>query len=227
MHAAPAVKGGLPLRLASLFFGLFWCAVGIVFLLESKLGLSPWDVLHQGLAKHTPLSFGTANIAVSLVVLALAWALGARVGFGTIANAIFIGVVIDLLTRVGAVRDLAHDPLGVRVALLAGGIALFGVGSAFYIGAALGAGPRDSLMLVLSLRSGVRVGAVRAGIELCALGGGIALGGRFGVGTVAFALLIGPSVEASFWALGRSPLAEPARARSPGHKCPGLLAQLP
>src|SRR5207244_1315153 len=112
-------------------------------------------------------------------------------GFGTIANAVVIGVVIDGLVRVQAVRELAHAALGVRVGLLVGGIALFGVGSAFYIGAALGAGPRDSLMLVLSRRTGARIGAVRAALEACALAAGFALGGKVGIGTVAFALLIG------------------------------------
>jgi uncharacterized membrane protein YczE len=207
VHVAPSVRGGPPLRLASLFFGLFWCAVGIVSLLESRLGLSPWDVLHQGIAKHTPLSFGTANIAVSICVVVVARLLGARVWVGTIANAVFIGLVVDLLTRAGPVRDLAHSPLGVRVAMLALGVALFGAGTAFYVGAALGAGPRDSLMLVLAQRSGIRVGVVRAAIELCAVAAGFTLGGRIGIGTLAFALLIGPSVEASFFLLGRSRLA--------------------
>jgi uncharacterized membrane protein YczE len=210
VHAAPALRGGLPVRLATLLFGLFWCALGIVFLLESRLGLSPWDVLHQGLAKHTPLSFGTANIAVSVCVVFLAASLGARVGVGTVANAVVIGTVVDGLTRIGAIRDLAHSPLGVRIVLLGAGIALFGIGSAFYIGAALGAGPRDSLMLVLSLRTRTRVGVVRAAIELCAVAAGFALGGKIGVGTLAFAFLIGPSVEASFFLLGRSRLAVPA-----------------
>ena len=91
--------------------------------------------------------------------------------------------------------------------LLAVGIALAGPGSAFYIGADLGAGPRDTLMLVGALRTGRRIGVVRAGIELTALVAGIALGGTFGVGTVAFALLVGPVVEAGFWVLARSRLA--------------------
>jgi uncharacterized membrane protein YczE len=194
-------------RLASLVFGLFLFAAGIVALLESKLGLSPWDVLNQGLAKHSPLTFGLANVAVGLVVLGVAWALGAPPGLGTVANAVLIGLFIDGMTRVPAIESVADTGLAVRAALLPAGIAAMGVGSAFYIGAAYGAGPRDSLMLVLARRTGRRIGLVRTGLEAAAVVAGFALGGTVGIGTLAFALLIGPSVEASFWALSRSPIA--------------------
>lgn len=185
--------------------------MGIVALLESRLGLSPWDVLHQGIARHSPLSFGEANIAVGVVVVAAAAALGARIGVGTVANAVLVGTFVDLQLRLDWVRQLAHGPLAGRIGLLGLGISVIGVGTALYIGAAMGAGPRDSLMLALSRRTGVRVGAVRAAIELAALGGGFALGGIVGVGTLAFALLVGPAVEASFFALERSPFGRPAR----------------
>jgi uncharacterized membrane protein YczE len=184
-------------------------------LLESRLGLSPWDVLHQGIAKHSPFSFGVATIVVGVVVLAVAWLLGAKVGFGTVANAVLIGVFIDALLRIDAVTNLAHTALVVRMGLVAAGIWLIGAGSAFYIGAALGAGPRDSLMLVLSRRTEIRIGAVRTVIELTALIAGFALGGKVGLGTLAFAVLIGPSVETSFFLLERSPLGEPPRAPVP------------
>jgi uncharacterized membrane protein YczE len=201
VHGGPVVRG------VSLVGGLFLFSCGVVALLESGLGLSPWDVLHQGLSKHTPLSFGGANIAVGVVVLFIAWALGAKPGIGTVANAVLIGAYIKLLTAVGAITALADDPLGVRIVLLVVGLALFGLGTAFYIGAALGAGPRDSLMLVLSARTGIRIGIVRGSIELTVLLIGIALGGTFGIGTIAFAVLIGPIVETSFTLLARSPLA--------------------
>ncbi|MCC6222200.1 MAG: hypothetical protein IT201_01760 [Thermoleophilia bacterium] len=205
--APPSIRGPLPARWASLLAGLSLCSLGIVLLLESRLGLSPWDMLHQGIELTTPISFGAANVLVGVLVLLLAWALGSRPGVGTFANAILIGVFIDLLLRSEGIRSLAGLPLGARVGLLAAAILLFGVGSAFYIGAGLGAGPRDSLMLVTARRLGVRVGVSRASMELAALAAGAALGGQIGVGTVAFALLIGPSVELSVLALGRSPLA--------------------
>ena len=186
-----------------------------MLILESKLGLSPWDVLNQGLAKHTPLSFGMANVAVGLTVLLLGWWLGGPPGFGTFANAILIGAFIQALTAIHAVAALAHDGLSVRIPLLVAGIWLIGPASAFYIGADLGAGPRDTLMLVGSRRTGRRVGLVRAVLEVCALAAGIALGGTYGVGTVLFALLVGPVVESSFALLQRSPLAAPTAARTP------------
>jgi uncharacterized membrane protein YczE len=210
MRAPPRIRGGLAARLAVLVGGLFLFALGIVAFLESKLGLSPWDVLHQGIAKHSPLSFGEANIAVSVVVVTIAWLLGARVGIGTLANAVLVGGFVVGLTSIGAVQQLAHDPLGVRIGLLVAGVVLTGAGSGLYLAAALGAGPRDSLMVVGSERLGLRIAIVRVGLELSALGIGIGLGGTFGVGTVAFALLIGPSIELSFWLLERGQLTVPA-----------------
>lgn len=208
MHAAPRLRGGWVARAVWLVTGLFLCALGILAFLESKLGLPPWDVLHQGIAKHTPLSFGFANEAVAVVVLFLAWRLGARPGPGTVANAALIGLFVALVQPLHAVQQLAHWPLWGRAALLAGGLACFGVGSAFYIGAAMGAGPRDSLMLVGALRTGVRIGAVRAALEAGVLVLGYLLGGRVGIGTLAFAALIGPAVEGSFWLVARTRLVE-------------------
>jgi uncharacterized protein len=173
-------------------------------------------VLHQGIARHTPLSFGMANVAVGVVVLLAAWALGGRPGVGTLANAVLVGLFIVLLTSIDAVTALGDASLPVRIGLLAGGIALAGPATALYIGADLGAGPRDTLMLVGRIRSGQRIGLVRFVIEAGALVLGIVLGGTFGVGTVAFALFVGPVVEASFWLLARTPLAEaPCLAAAP------------
>ena len=141
--------------------------------------------------------------------MTVAWLLGAEIGIGTLANALLVGGFVVGLTSIGAVQGLAHDPLGVRIGLLAAGVVLTGFGSGLYLAAALGAGPRDSLMVVGSKRLGRRISVVRAGLEICALAVGFALGGTIGVGTVAFALLIGPSIEASFWLLDRSSLTLP------------------
>ena len=206
MHAAPRLRGGRVARSVWLVTGLALCAVGIVAFLESKLGLPPWDVLHQGIAKHTPLSFGVANEAVALVVLLLAWTLGSNPGFGTVANAVLIGAFVALVAPLRAVQRLGTWPLDARVVLLAAGLAAFGVGTALYIGAGVGAGPRDSLMLVGSRRSGVRIGAVRALLESSVLVIGFVLGGTVGIGTLVFAALIGPAVEGAFWLVSRTPL---------------------
>jgi len=215
MRAPPSLRGGIGTRSSGLVFGLFLCAAGIVALLESELGLSPWDVLHQGLARHTPLTYGTANIAVGVIVLGVSALLGARIGPGTVANAVLIGVFIELLVHMEAVEELSEQSVVLRALLLVAGIWLVAVGSAFYLGAAMGAGPRDSLMLVLALRSRRRIGLVRTLLEASVVVAGALLGGTVGLGTVAFAVLIGPALEASLWALARTPLACPAVASAP------------
>lgn len=219
MHSelAPRVRGGLPARSASLVVGLFLFALGIVMLLGSGLGLSPWDVLNQGLEKQTPLSFGGANIAVALVVVVLAAALGSGIGPGTIANAIGVGLFVDLQIALGISGAIADATLPLRWLAMFGGIASVAIGSALYIGAAMGAGPRDSLMLISAWRSGARISIVRAAIESVVTLVGFVLGGTVGIGTVAFAFGIGPAVEAAFALLRRSPLArvEPEVARPP------------
>lgn len=197
------MRGGRLARAVWLVTGLFFCAIGILCFLEARLGLPPWDVLHQGIARKTPLSFGAANEVVGVIVLVVAWSLGARIWIGTVANAVLIGLFIILLQPMHAVQSLSDWPLVPRLALLAFGLVCFGVGTAFYIGANLGAGPRDSLMLVGSKRTGFRIGLMRAMLELSVLAAGVLLGGTVGLGTVAFAALIGPSVEASFWLVTR------------------------
>lgn len=209
MKNAPLLRGTPAFRLVALFGGLVVIAVAIVLMLESGLGLPPWDVFHLGVAKHTPLSLGTASIVVGLVIMAAAWAAGAPPGFGTVANAVVIGLTIDILGGVRVVEALSETQLAVRVFLVAAGVLLFGLGSAFYIGAGLGAGPRDSLMMALSRRTGGRIGIVRGVMEISVLLTGLLLGGVAGIGTLALALLVGPSVELSFWFLLRVGLAAP------------------
>ncbi len=210
MHTPPLVRGPVVARWVSLGAGLFLFAFGIVLLLESELGLSPWDVLNQGVSEHTSLSFGTANIAIAVVVLVLAWALGARIGPGTVANAILIGLMVDGLLAIDVVDALSESSLTARITFMVVGILIIGIGSGLYIGAGLGAGPRDSLMLVAARRAGVRIGIARVTIEVAVTVVGFALGGTVGIGTLAFAFGIGPAVELSFWLLEHSPLADAA-----------------
>lgn len=214
MLAPPELRGGFAVRLAGLAGGLFLCGWGIVLFLESELGLPPWDVLHQGIAEQTGMSFGAANVLVSLAVLALAWSLRARIGLGTVLNATLIGTFVIALSALEPIAALSDESLGVRLSLLPAALVCFGVGSAFYIAAGMGAGPRDSLMLVTSRRGGMRIATARVILELLALAVGFALGGTVGLGTLVFALGIGPTVELSFWLLGRTPLAAPAVASS-------------
>lgn len=206
MHTPPELRGGFATRLTALVFGLFLCAVGVVLFLESELGLPPWDVLHQGLAEQLDIGFGVANLVVSAAILTVAWALRAYIGLGTLLNALLIGTFVIVLTEIDVVTSLSDESLGLRIALLLLALICFGAGSAFYIAPTMGAGPRDSLMLVTALRLHLRIGVARTVIELGALGVGFAFGGTVGIGTLLFTLGIGPAVELSFWLLERTPL---------------------
>ncbi len=159
---------------------------------RAGLGLDPWDVLHQGVSDHTGISIGKVSVIVGVVIL-LGWIpLRQRLGIGTIANAIVLGTVQDL--TLAALP--AHPSLVVRWVLLLGGTALAGFGVALYVGARLGPGPRDGIMTGVAER-GPSIRLVRTLIELGALAGGFLLGGSVGIGTVLFALTIGPNVQ--FW----------------------------
>ena len=190
MRVAPRLRFGPAVRVPSLFVGFFVIGFAIVCLLKSRLGLPPWDVLHQGIARHTPLTIGTASIVVGLVVLLLAWALGQPPGWGTVANAIVIGLAVDLFLAIDAIGDLVVEPMALRILLVVVGVALFGIGTAMYIGGGVGAGPRDSLMLSGARRTGVRIAIVRFTMEASAVLTGFLLGGTVGIGTLAFALFI-------------------------------------
>jgi uncharacterized membrane protein YczE len=188
----------LPLRTLRLFTGLFLFALGVVMTLRAELGISPWDVLADGIELNTPLSFGQAVIAIGAALIAVSFFFNVRPGPGTIANMIFIGLFADMLlaTDIGGGLDDGH--LVTRLAVLLGGVAVIGLGSAFYIGAQLGAGPRDSLMVSVATRTNLSVRLSRTLIEGSALIVGIILGGSFGIGTAIFAVTIGPSVHLFF-----------------------------
>lgn len=178
-------------RLTQLFGGLLLYGVSLAFVLRAGLGLAPWDVLHQGLAELTGASIGTMVIAVSFVVLLLWIPLRQAPGFGTIANAILVGVSVDLTLLV--LGDATQWPL--RLLLLVAGVLLNALATALYIGALLGPGPRDGLMTGLVARTGRSVRLVRTVIEVTALGVGWLLGGTVGVGTLLYAFAIGPIVH--------------------------------
>ena len=180
-----------PRRLARLLAGLWLFGTGEGLVVHGDLGASPWTVFAQGVSVQTPLSIGQATILISGGVLLLWILLRQKPGLGTILNAIVIGVAIDVtLSLVG------DDPTLVeRWISLLGGVALVAIGSGFYLGAALGPGPRDGLMTGIHRVTGRPVSHVRMVIELLALLVGAILGGTVGVGTVIFALSIGPAVH--------------------------------
>lgn len=179
-------------RLARLVAGLWLFGVGEGLVVASELGNSPWSVFAEGIAVRTPLSVGAATVATSFVLLVLWIPLGVRPGLGTVMNAVLVGVAMDATLWL-----LGPAALGTRIGELAGGIALVGLGSGLYLGAALGPGPRDGLMTGLHELTGRSVALVRGTIEVTAFASGAVLGGTFGVGTLAFALTIGPVVALS------------------------------
>jgi uncharacterized membrane protein YczE len=185
----------MPRRLAKLFLGLIAYGVSMVMMLQSDLGLMPWDVLHQGLSLQGGWPMGRVTIAVSFAVLLMWIPIRQRPGFGTLCNAVVIGLVFDLVN--GWLGDrLVDAPLASRAALLAGGIVLNGAATAAYLGARFGPGPRDGLMTGLVRRTGRSVRLVRTLIEGSVLASGFLLGGTLGLGTVAYMLLIGPLIQA-------------------------------
>ena len=181
-------------RLLKLFLGLVAYGISMVMMLQSDLGLMPWDVLHQGLSLQGGWPMGRVTIAVSFAVLLIWIPLRQKPGFGTLCNAVVIGLVFDLVN--GWIGDRLIDaPLASRAALLAGGIVLNGAATGAYLGTHLGPGPRDGLMTGLVRRTGRSVRLVRTLIEGSVVVSGFLLGGTVGLGTVAYVLLIGPLIQ--------------------------------
>jgi uncharacterized membrane protein YczE len=177
-------------RVPRLVAGLVLCGFGIALMINAHLGLGPWDVLHQGINRLTGIPIGTAGILVGAALMVLWIPLRERPGIGTFANMILIGLTIDL-TRLWLPEP---GQLWQQLVFLFVGAFLFGPGSGLYIGAGMGPGPRDGLMTAIA-RRGPSVRRVRTLIELSALALGFALGGTVGLGTIVFALTIGPNVQ--------------------------------
>jgi len=175
-------------RLVQLYLGLALYGASAGLLVRAGLGLDPWDVLHQGIARHTGLTIGTVAIILSAAVLLLWVPIRQRPGLGTVSNALLVGLAMDgTIWLVPEVRALA-----VRIPLMVAAIVLNGVATGLYISARFGPGPRDGLMTGLHRVTGRSIRLVRTGIEITVLASGVLLGGSAGVGTVLYALAIGP-----------------------------------
>jgi uncharacterized membrane protein YczE len=183
--------GRLARRLPQLYVGLFLYGVSLALMVRGALGLAPWDVLHSGFIRHVPMTLGQAVVLFSFVVLVLWIPLREKPGLGTISNAIVVGMSADLTL---GMFD-APDNLAARIALMVGGILLCGLATALYIGAQLGRGPRDGLMTGLHRRTGLSLRLVRTALEVTVVLIGLTLGGVLGVGTVLYALAIGPLTQ--------------------------------
>ena len=183
--------GRLPRRLVQLYVGLALYGLSLAMMVRGAVGLAPWDVLHSGFVRHVPMTLGQAVVVVSFMVLLLWIPLREVPGLGTLSNAVVVGVAADaslaVLSQPGSLAG--------RTVLMLGGVVLCGLAGAFYIGAQLGRGPRDGLMTGLARRTGLSLRLVRTAIEVAVVLGGLVLGGVLGVGTVVYALAIGPLTQ--------------------------------
>ncbi len=179
------------MRWVQLLVGLLGFAGAIALMIRSGLGLGPWDAFHVGIHRLTGISVGTASILTGIVIVGISMALKTRPGPATLANMVLIGIFTDLLLKVLP----AAPQFAIGLLYHLGGIALIGLASGMYLGAGLGAGPRDGLMTALAARTGWSIARTRTLIELSVLGVGWTMGGTLGLGTLLFAVGVGPSVQ--------------------------------
>ncbi|WUH94779.1 hypothetical protein OG900_34625 [Streptomyces sp. NBC_00433] len=205
-------RGPLPVdRLVKLYAGLVLYGVTDALVIRADLGLDPWDVFHQGLSRHTGISIGTVSILVGAVVLLLWWPIRQRPGLGTVSNVVLVGASIDATCAL-----VPHvEALAARVPLLLCGVLFNGVATGLYIAARFGPGPRDGLMTGLHRRTGRSLRLIRTGIELTVLVAGFLLGGGVGVGTVLYALAIGPLAQFFLRVFGGSGAGSHSRVGAP------------
>ena len=178
-------------RLPGLLAGLLLFGIGIALMAEAGMGLGPWEVFHQGIARLTGLQLGTVSILLGIPILAAWYPLGERPGPGTLLNILLIGSATNV--AMGLIPPVVGQPQQLLVMLA--GVVTIAAGSGLYLGSDLGPGPRDGLMTGLHYRFGWSIRRARTGIELTVLALGFLAGGTIGLGTVVFALGIGPLVQ--------------------------------
>ncbi len=203
--------GRLGRRLPQLIVGLVLYGVSLAMMVRGTLGLAPWDVLHSGFVRHVPMSLGQAVVLFSFLVLLLWIPLREKPGIGTIANAVIVGMAADAALAV----LVEPDALWLRLVLLVAGVALNALATALYIGSQFGRGPRDGLMTGLSRRTGLSLRLVRTVLEVTVVVIGLLLGGVLGVGTVLYALAIGPLAQLMLPACTVEVTVDPPVARTP------------
>jgi uncharacterized membrane protein YczE len=182
----------MPRRLLQLYAGLVLYGFSMALQIQATLGLGPWDVFHEGVSERTGLSFGTVVIVTSVFVLLLWIPLRQRPGIGTLSNVVVVGLAADA----GLALIPEGGSLSVRITMLTAAVFLNAVAGAAYLGARLGPGARDGLMTGLVRRTGGSVARIRTGIELSVMTIGFALGGTVGLGTILYAVSIGPLLQA-------------------------------
>ncbi|WP_231549838.1 YitT family protein [Cetobacterium sp. ZWU0022] len=183
-------------KYSKLMLGLLLCSLGVVTILNSNLGLSPWDVLNQGLNKTIGITLGEANLLVGAVVVFVSIFLKQPIGSGTIINFLLVGVFIDMYMYLDVVPK--GDVLIKKIAILIIGIMIFSYGCYVYISTGLGCGPRDGLMVVLTKKSKYPLWKIKTCIEVVVLSIGYILGGSVGIGTIVSSICVGPLIQYFF-----------------------------
>lgn len=183
-------------RILRLLFGLFLYSLGIVVTMDAHIGYAPWDVLHVGMAKTIGMSIGTVSIIVGIVIGILTVLLGEKLGLGTLLNMVLIGLFLDMLIGFEFIPVASNFVFGILMVIV--GLFIIALASYYYIGSGFGAGPRDSLMVALTRKTGLPVGVCRGTIELLAVFAGWRLGGMVGIGTIISAFVIGFCVQSTF-----------------------------
>ena len=180
-------------RLPGLIVGLLLFGAGIAMMAQADLGLGPWEALHQGISRQTGIPMGTVSILLGLPILAAWWPLGERPGPGTLLNIVLIGAATNV--GLAILPRMVEPPL--QVAMSVAGVVTIGLATGLYLAADLGPGPRDGLMTGLHRRTGWSIARARTAIEVAVLAAGFLLGGTIGLGTILFAVGIGPIVQAA------------------------------
>ena len=190
------MKQSYLVRLLQLTWGLFLCALGTVMVINAKVGYTPWEVFHVGASKTFGISIGSASILTGAAVVFFAILLKEKLGLGTILNMVLVGLFLDMIMALNVIPVLDNFVLGISMLLL--GLIVIAVGSYHYMKAGLGTGPRDSLMVAFTRRTGLPIGVCRGAIEFLAVILGWQLGGMVGVGTIVAAFTIGFWVQTIF-----------------------------
>jgi uncharacterized protein len=186
----------LMLRITRLFFGLFLYATGIVMTINANIGLSPWDVFHEGFSNSVGITMGQASMLAGFTIIVLNTIFGEKVGWGTVANMVFIGIFMDILMINNIIP--IFENLVLKIIMMILGLLVIGTASYFYISAGLGAGPRDGLMIALTKKTNKSVRFIRSCIEITVVIVGYVLGGTLGIGTLIMAFMMGPAVQFMF-----------------------------
>jgi len=184
------------LKMIRLFVGIFLCSSSTVFMLNSNLGLLPWDVFHQGVSKVIGLDIGITTIIVSFIVLIISFILEEKIGFGTLVSIVGGGILVDIINNSNMIPKATNIYSGLFMILI--GMIVMGIGCYFYISCGLGCGPRDSTMIGFSKKLNKSVQLIKVVMEVTALIVGVILGGKFGLGTIIPALFLGVFIELPF-----------------------------